>query len=316
VAISGAVREYIVGRIDEEFRDGGRRELKNIGRPINVWLWLPEGASGPTAAALALPDKPSIAVLPFDNMSGDPDQEYFSDGISEDLTTALSRFDWLFVIGRNSAFTYKGKVIDLKRVGRELGVRYVLEGSVRRAGGRVRINAQLVEAEADRHVWAERFDRQMEDVFELQDDIVASIASTVGPEITFAEIERARAKRPDILDAWDHYLRALAVYHRMTKDDMDTAISHLEKAIEVESELANAHALLGLCHAHLHSSVVTMSQKHSVTQSIQNGPRALIPDKQYTSVGHGANDQSGSSLRVNLDVHQLGVCEQDWRRAS
>ena len=166
-------------------------------------------------------------------MSGDVEQEYFSDGITEDLTTALSRFDWLFVIARNSAFTYKGEAVDVKRVGRELGVRYVLEGSIRRSGERVRVNAQLIDAGADRHVWAERFDRQIDDVFELQDDIVARIATTVGPEITLAEIERARVKRPDTLDAWDHYLRALAAFHKMTKDDVADAISLLNEALDI-----------------------------------------------------------------------------------
>lgn len=184
-------------------------------------------------------------------MSGDVEQEYFSDGITEDLTTALSRFDWLFVIARNSAFTYKGEAVDVKRVGRELGVRYVLEGSIRRSGERVRVNAQLIDAGADRHVWAERFDRQIDDVFELQDDIVARIATTVGPEITLAEIERARVKRPDTLDAWDHYLRALAAFHKMTKDDVADAISLLNEALDIEPNFANASALLGLCHRHI-----------------------------------------------------------------
>ncbi len=258
VCISEKVQAEVRGKLDVEFVDGGAHAVKNVSDPLRVWRWSPgqveaSGAVAQTHAGepLPLPDKPSIAVLPFDNMSGDDEQEYFSDGISEDLTTALSRFDWLFVIARNSAFTYKGEAVDVKRVGRELGVRYVLEGSVRRAGDRVRINAQLVDAEAGRHVWAERFDRQMDDVFKLQDDIVARIAATVGPEITLAEIERARGKRPDTLDAWDHYLRAIAAYHRMTKDDVAAAISLLEKAIEVEPEFANAYALLGLCHAHI-----------------------------------------------------------------
>lgn len=184
-------------------------------------------------------------------MSGDPDQEYFSDGISEDLTTALSRFDGLFVIARNSAFTYKGEAVDVRRAGRELGVRYILEGSVRRSGSRVRINAQLVDAEADRHVWADRFDRQIDDVFELQDDIVATIAATVGPEITLAEVERVRGKRPETLDAWDYYLRAIAAQHKMTKESVNEAIEFLEKAVALEPEFTNAYALLGICHAHI-----------------------------------------------------------------
>ena len=207
-----------------------------------------EAAAAEDSVSLDIPDKPSIVVLPFDNMSGDQEQEYFSDGISEDLTTALSR---LFVIARNSAFTYKNAAVDVKQVGRELGVRYVLEGSVRRAGDRVRVNAQLIDAYADRHVWAERFDRKMDDVFELQDDIVANIAATVAPEITLAEIERARSKRPATLTAWDCYIRAIAAYHKMTKDDIDQAISLLEQAIEVEPEFANAYALLGCCHAQI-----------------------------------------------------------------
>jgi adenylate cyclase len=254
IAISEDVHRHLRGKLDFPFEDAGEKVLKNIAEPVRVLLWpasVTQGDEPEPDPPPTLPDKPSIAVLPFVNMSGDADQEYFSDGMTEDLTTALSRFDGLFVIARNSAFTYKGEAVDVTRVGRELGVRYVLEGSVRRSGNRVRINAQLIDAGADRHVWAERFDRQIDDVFELQDDIVARIASTVGPEITLAEIERARGKRPDTLDAWDHYLRAIAAYHRMTKDDVDAAISLLEKAIEVEPEFANAYALLGLCHAQI-----------------------------------------------------------------
>jgi adenylate cyclase len=255
VAISSRVHDDVRDRLEAGFTDIGEQDLKNIARSVRVWQWSPAAtaatASASIVAPLTLPDKPSIAVLPFENMSGDPEQEYFADGISEDLTTALSRFDGLFVIARNSAFTYKGKAVEVKRVGRELGVRYVLEGSVRRAGDRVRINAQLVDAEGDRHVWAERFDRKMDDVFELQDDIVASIAATVGPEITLAEIERARGKRPGTLDAWDHYLRALAAYHKMTKGDVDEAISLLNKEIEIDRGFAKAYALLGNCHANI-----------------------------------------------------------------
>ena len=254
IAITEDAYRHLRGKLDLPFEGAGEKTLKNIAEPVRVLLWSPANTRGNApepALPLSLPDKPSIAVLPFDNMSGDPDQEYFSDGISEDLTTALSHFDSLFVIARNSAFTYKGKAVDVKRVGRELGVRYVLEGSVRRAGSRVRINAQLIEAETDRHVWAERLDRQIDDVFELQDDIVASIAATVGPEITMAEITRARNKRPDTLDAWDHYLRAITAYHRMTEDDVAAAVSLLENAVEIEPEFANAYALLGLCYVHI-----------------------------------------------------------------
>ena len=254
ICISGDVYNQVRNRIDAVFKDMGQQEVKHVSRPVSVFAINPtkqKTSDYSTSPTPALPDKPSIAILPFDNMSGDPEQEYFSDGISEDLTTALSRFDWLFVIARNSAFTYKGESVDAKQVGRELGVRYVLEGSVRRAGDRVRVNAQLIDADADVHVWAERFDRRMVDVFELQDDIVASIAATVAPEITLAEIERARNKRPNTLNAWDYYLRAIDAYHKMTKDDIDTAISLLEQAIDTELEFENAYALLGLCYAQI-----------------------------------------------------------------
>ena len=289
ICISGMVYEGVRDRIDTPFEDLGEQEVKNISRPVRVWQWLP-GAfvpENPTAGdtPLPLPDKPSIAVLPFGNMSGDPEQEYFSDGISEDLTTALSRFDGLFVIARNSAFTYKGEAVDVKRVGRELGVRYVLEGSVRRAGARVRVNAQLIDAEVDRHVWAERFDRQLDDVFELQDDIVARIAATVGPEITLAGIERARSKRPDTLNAWDHYLRAIAAYHKMTKDDVAEAISLLNKAIAAEPDFANAYALLGLCQLHIgmHGWVRPARQAFEEARRVTKAAVGLAPSSPETN---------------------------------
>jgi TolB-like protein/class 3 adenylate cyclase/Tfp pilus assembly protein PilF len=249
ICISGMVFDYVKGKLDTGFEDLGTQEVKNIAEPVRAYRVTPASIVYETVSDLPLPEKPSIAVLPFDNMSDSHEQEYFSDGIAEDLTTALSRFDWLFVVARNSAFTYKGGAIDVKRVGRELGVRYVLEGSVRRAGNRVRVTVQLIDTQSDHHVWAEQFDREMEDVFELQDDIVARIAATVGPEITQAEIERAQGKRPETFDAWDHYLQATAACHRMTKDDLEAAIGHLKKAIKIEPDFANAYALLALCHA-------------------------------------------------------------------
>jgi adenylate cyclase len=253
IYISGDVYNQVRNRVDQHFEDIGEHEVKHVSEPVRVYR-IGVGGVEPIVMGTTdfdLPDKPSITVLPFDNMSGNPEQEYFADGIADDLTTALSRFDWLFVIARNSAFTYKGKAVDVKQVGRELGVRYVLEGSVQRAGDRVRINAQLVDADVDRHVWAERYDRQMVDVFELQNDIVASIAATVAPEITLAEIERARSRLPKTLDAWDRYLQAVASYHRMTEGDIETAISLLEQAIDLEPEFASAYALLSRCHAEI-----------------------------------------------------------------
>ena len=258
IAVSEAVYGSLRGKVSANFEDQGEQRLKNLPEPVRLYHMRAFGATTEAPAglvaratqrtAVAVSSKPSIAVLPLTNMSGDPEQEYFSDGISEDLTMALSRFGWLFVIARNSAFTYKGKAVDVRQVGRDLGVRYVLEGSVRRAGDRVRVSVQLVDAVADGCVWAEQFDRKMLDIFELQDEIVASIAATVVPEITSAEIERARIKRPNTLDAWDHYLQAIAAHHRMTEADIKAAISLLEQAIVLEPEFATAYALLAQCH--------------------------------------------------------------------
>src|SRR5262249_39859958 len=190
----------------------GEQQLKNIARPVRVFRIRPdrvrEVRQGPEPA-LPLPDKPSIAVLPFANMSGDPEQEFFADGIAEDVTTTLSRYPSLFVIARNSSFTYKGRPVDVKQVGRELGVRYALEGSVRKAGNRIRVTAQLVEAEAGNHVWAERYDRELADIFGLQDEITEAVTIAIAPAVADAERQRAMRKPPGSLDAWAAYQRGL-----------------------------------------------------------------------------------------------------------
>src|SRR5271166_1456071 len=209
VLISAAVHEQVRGRVQCRFDDVGEQQVKNIPKPVRVYrvLRVPE-----PAPVLAARDKPSIAVLPFQNMSGDPEQEYFADGMSEEITTALSRIRWLFVIARNSAFTYKGRSVDLRQAGRELGVRYVLEGSVRKAANRVRITAQLAEAETGRHLWADRFDGNLSDVFELQDHVTEGVIRAVAPTLRLAEMDRVRRKPPESLDAYDLYLRALPNY--------------------------------------------------------------------------------------------------------
>jgi adenylate cyclase len=189
----------------------GEQQLKNIARPVRDYRVCLDRTAPITVPVLAQPDKPSIAVLPFQNMSGDPEQEYFADGMVEEIITALSRVRWLFVIGRNSTFTYKGQPIDVKRIGRELGVRYVLEGSVRRAGNRVRITAQLVEASIGAHLWADRFDGSLEEVFELQDRVATSVAGVIEPALRAAETARSAARRTADLTAYDLYLRAHAM---------------------------------------------------------------------------------------------------------
>jgi TolB-like protein/Tfp pilus assembly protein PilF len=189
----------------------------------------------------------SIAVLPFQNMSGDPEQEYFADGIVEDIITGLSRINWLFVIARNSSFFYKGKMVDLKQIGRDLGVRYLMEGSVRKAGDRVRITAQLIEAQTGAHLWAERYDRLLDDIFAVQDEITMSVIGAIEPNLRKAEIERVRRKRPDSLDAYDLVLRALPFLRTRMADGADAAIPLLRQALELESDYAGAHALLAQC---------------------------------------------------------------------
>jgi TolB-like protein len=203
------------------------------------------------AATRSLPDKPSIAVLPFTNMSGDPDQEYFADGMVEEIITALSRVRWLFVIARNSAFTYKGQAIDVKRVGRELGVRYVLEGSVRKARGRMRITAQLIEAETGAHLWADRFDGSLEDVFELQDKVAISVAGVIEPALHAAEIRRSAERPTHDLTAYDFYLQALPHCFSFERERITLALGLIERAIERDPRYGPALALAAFCHVHL-----------------------------------------------------------------
>jgi adenylate cyclase len=255
VYLSANAFEQVRNKTPFAFDDLGERQLKNIDRLVRVYAAksrdlrtvAPVLALGPDAKKpLPLPDKPSIAVLPFQNMSGDPEQEYFADGMVEDIITALSQFKSLFVIARNSSFTYKGRPVDIKRVGSELGVRYVLEGSVRKAGTRVRITGQLIEASTGTHLWAEKMDGALEDVFELQDEITARVAGAIVPSITKAEINRAQVKPTSNLDAYDCYLRALPPYFQFTREDSDIAADYLRKAIALDPEYALAKAFLAL----------------------------------------------------------------------
>jgi TolB-like protein len=197
--------------------------------------------------ALALPDQPSVAVLPFLNLSGDPDQDYFADGVVEDIIGALSRMRWLFVIARNSSFTYKGRAVDVKQVGRELGVRYVLEGSVRKAGNRVRVTGQLIDATAGAHLWAERFDSTLEDIFDLHDELATSVVGAIAPQLERAEIQRAKHKPTDKLDAYDYYLRGMASFHQGNKEGMNEALPLFYQAIERDPGFASAYAMAAAC---------------------------------------------------------------------
>ena len=249
ICVSDSLYRQIHGKVDLQFDDLGEQALKNIAGPVRVYRLRRTGGPAQPRTVLSQPDRPSIAVLPFNNMSGDPEQDYFADGIVEDIITALSRIRWLFVIARNSSFAYKGRAIDIKQVGRELGVRYVLEGSVRKAGNRVRITGQLIEAVTAAHLWADRFDGQMEDVFDLQDRITASVVVAVAPKLEQVEMERARRKPTESLDAYDHYLRGMAAVHLWTKEGNQTALEHFYKAIEIDPKYAAAYGLAARCYS-------------------------------------------------------------------
>jgi TolB-like protein len=241
ICVSARVQEDAAGRLDLTFDDLGEQSLKNIARSVRVYrvrLATAEKAATTSTvespAAPPLPDKPSIAVLPFANMSGDPEQEYFADGMVEEIITALSRIRWLFVIARNSTFTYKGQAVDVKQVGRELGVRYVLEGSVRKAGNRVRITGQLIDATNGAHLWADRFDGSLEDVFELQDKVAVSVAGVIEPTLQVAEMRRSAGRPTTDLSAYDLYLRAVAAFFPQTKERNIEALGLLEQAITID----------------------------------------------------------------------------------
>jgi TolB-like protein len=251
ICVSAAARDHIGNRLPIAFTDLGEQQVKNIAEPIRVYRVQAAASAAQTVAALPLPDKPSIAVLPFQNMSGDPEQEYFVDGMVEEIITALSRIRWLFVIARNSSFSYKGQSPDVHRVGRELGVRYVLEGSVRKAGNRVRITAQLVDALTGAHLWADRFDGSVEDVFELQDQAASSVAGVIEPALQAAEMRRSAARPTIDLTAYDLYLRALAVYFPITKERLFEALGLFDRAIAIDPKYGPALSWAAICHRQL-----------------------------------------------------------------
>ena len=298
VCVSAIVQGQVEGRLDCSFEDLGEQSLKNIARKVRVYRVGPRsplpnpplpgldpGITGEGSAsarvgaaepppALALPDKPSIAVLPFQNMSGDPEQEYFVDGMVEEIITALSRIRWLFVLARNSSFTYKGQGVDVKQVGRELGVRYVLEGSVRKGGSRVRITAQLIEAETGAHLWADRFDGTLEDVFDLQDKVASSVAGVIEPTLQTAEVQRSSRRPTNDLAAYDLYLRAYATMLSPARR-MPEVLGLLDQAIERDPDFGPALAWAAICHISCDCNGWTDNPEENWRKGLQRGRRAL-----------------------------------------
>jgi adenylate cyclase len=251
ILMSEKVFGEVEGKLDIGFEDRGEQQLKNITKPVRAYAVRAGEHSVPTeglSAAPRLPDKPSIAVLPFENMSGDPDQEYFADGMVEEIITALSRFKWLFVIARNSSFTFKGRAVDIKEVGRRLGVRYVLEGSVRKAAGKVRITGQLIDAVTGAHLWADRFERDLMDVFALQDEVTIAVVSGIQPKLLQAEIAMAARRRPENLTAYDLYLQALPHFYLTTREGVAEALRLAHRALELDPRFGLVAALAGMRH--------------------------------------------------------------------
>jgi TolB-like protein/Tfp pilus assembly protein PilF len=242
ICVSDAVQRQLDGKADFAFVDSGEQQLKNIARPVRVWRWVSDSAATPPAQELSLPNRPSVAVLPFDNLSGQPEETYFSDGITEDIITGLARFRSLFVIARNSSFAFRGKSVDLTEVGRKLGVSFILEGSVRRSGSRVRITAQLIEAASGAHIWAERYDRSLDDIFAVQDEVAQTIVSTLVKRIEDAKLQQSFRKPTTSLAAYDCLLNGLAYFRSDDDGANERALELFEKAVTLDPHYAVAHA--------------------------------------------------------------------------
>ncbi len=317
VCISGKVHEEVRNKLSVVFEDLGEQEVKNIPEPVRVYRWI-DSATGTVAATVGpesappLPEKPSIAVLPFDNMSGDPEQEYFADGISEDLITALSKIRWFFVIARNSTFTFKGEAVEVTQVARDLGVRYVIEGSVRKAGTRVRITAQLIDATTGRHVWAERYDRNLADIFELQDEMTQTIVGAVEPELSAAERERAAHKPPENLDAWETYQKGLWHLWKFGRNDIANARKLLQRAQNLDPGYATSYAFES--YAHYLDAMLGFSEApdESLTAALNAAERALVLDDKdpvaYFALGRvqmmrGEHDASVAELQRSVALN-------------
>jgi adenylate cyclase len=304
ILISEKVYSEVEGKLDVGFEDRGEQQLKNISRPVRAYA-VSGAHNAPIntlGAAPSLPDKPSIAVLPFQNMSGDPEQEYFADGTVEDIITALSRFKALFVIARNSTFTYKGRAVEVKQVGRELGVRYVLEGSVRRVANRVRITGQLVDASTGAHLWADRFDGGLGDIFDLQDQVTERVVGALAPAVETAEIERAKYKPTESLDAYAVYLRGLAKFHQYGNQQATTeALRLFNSAIELDPDFSLAYSHASHCYAHAKTNGWFSGTADEIAEASRLAQRALEHGKDDASV------LSGSGWALAFVVRDLGV---------
>jgi adenylate cyclase len=305
ILISEKVYSEVEGKLDVGFEDRGEQQLKNMARPIRVYA-VHAGAHGASinkpGAVLSLPDKPSIAILPFQNLSSDPEQEFFADGMVEEITTALSRFKALFVIARNSSFTYKGRAVEVKQVGRDLGVRYVLEGSVRKAANRVRITGQLIDAATGAHLWANRFDGGLGDIFDLQDQVTEKVVGALAPAVETAEIERAKYKPTESLDAYAIYLRGLAKFYRYGNQVATSeALRLFNGAIELDPDFALAYSHACHCYAHTKTNGWLSGTANEIAETSRLAQRALELGKDDAGV------LCGSGWALAFVVRDLAV---------
>jgi len=316
ICVSGTVHEHVGNALDVAFEDLGEQAVKNIDRPVRCYRVRSHPDAGETrpqpSAATPAPERPSIAVLAFENLSGDPDQEYFADGIAEDLITELSRLRWLLVTARNSTFTYKGQAVDVRQVGRDLGVRYVVEGSVRKGGERVRITAQLIDAATGNHIWAERYDRDLSDIFALQDEITETLVAALQGEVGEIERERAHRKPPDSLDAWESYQRGLWHLWQINAKDMAEARRLFQRAGDLDPNFAQAFAAFGFT---LYLQVVLLyadSPLEDLDQALRVANQAVaLDDKEamaHFALGRiqtlrGEHDAAIAELRTAIDLN-------------
>ncbi len=310
IMTSDHVHSQIRGKAGVTFIDAGEISLKNIDGPLRVWRW--EGEAAPAKATASTRERLSIAVLPFDNMSADPEQEFLADGISEDIITGLSKIRWFLVIARNSTFTYKGQAVDVKRVAKELGVRYVLEGSVRKAGSRIRVTAQLVDATTGLHVWADHYDRELKDIFDLQDEITQTIVGRVEPEMAAAERDRAIQRRTDNLGAWECYQRGLWHMWDHSRENHKTALELLTRATELDPNFSTAYAYL--CYAYYEGVIMGWRENpdHDLDRGMQAARQAIKIDERdpvgYFAIGRiymmrGEHDASIGALERAIDLN-------------
>jgi adenylate cyclase len=307
VCIAEAVFTVVRKKLDLDFVDLGTKTVKNIAEPIQAYLIRPNGGRPEQPVASresAIPERPAVAVLPFENMSGDPEQEYFSDGLAEDIITALSHWRSFPVIARNSSFSYKGQQVNIQKVAEELGARYVLEGSVRKAGQRLRITAQLIDARSGHHVWAERFDRQLEDIFDVQDEITNRIAATIMPELELFEHRRSAVKRTEDLNAWDYYLRGMETFHDETCEGTAASLRMFQSAVDLDPNYCDAWARIGWCYAKLVMFGCAEDREACLQRGFEAGHRAVALDD-----GSALAHVSLGTVHIWAEEMELGLAE-------